>query len=275
MADTILGLAVGFISGLLSGQFGIGGGLITTPAIRLLLDQPALVAVGTPLPVMIPSAVVGALSYSRSGLADVRGGLTVGAVGAVASVGGAMAASRIGGSALLVVTAVIIGYLAVDMAVAAFRGREKGPGGRVEPYSETPATPPDDGVREEPEPPPPTSRLVVLGLLAGTYSGLLGLGGGFVIVPLLERWMRYPLKRAIGTSLVAISVMAIPGSITHWLLGNVDLEVAALLIVGVVPGALLGARVTRAAREFVVRIGFSALLFVVATILLLSEGGRL
>ena len=74
MGGVALTVVVGLVSGVLSGAFGIGGGLVTTPAIRLLLGYPALIAVGTPLPVILPGAIAGASSYVRRGLADVRAG---------------------------------------------------------------------------------------------------------------------------------------------------------------------------------------------------------
>ena len=61
---------------------------------------------------------------------------------------------------------------------------------------------------------------------------------------MLTRWFRFPVKRAIGTSLVAVGVLAVPGTITHYLLGNVDVRMALLLMVGVIPGAFVGARIT-------------------------------
>ena len=75
--------AIGFVAGYLSGQFGIGGGVITAPAIRMLLGGSALVSVGTPLPVIIPTSITGVIAYARRGLLDVRAGLTIGAAGAV------------------------------------------------------------------------------------------------------------------------------------------------------------------------------------------------
>ena len=68
MQTQLTTLAIGFVSGLFSGAFGIGGGIVTTPAIRLILGAPALVAVGTPLPVILPSAITGAL-YATAGAA--------------------------------------------------------------------------------------------------------------------------------------------------------------------------------------------------------------
>ena len=263
-SDIALTLAIGFVSGVLSGMFGIGGGIITTPALRMLVGVPALVAVGTPLPVIIPSAITGALSYARQGLADVRAGVTIGLSGSAFAVAGALSAKRVGGRAVLVATAALIIYMAVDMALqAAKTPRSSGNGG-----SST-----DGSV-----PPAPTAALgslVLVGAMTGVYSGFLGVGGGFVLVPLLTRWFRYPVKRAIATSLVAVALLAIPGSITHYLLGNVDLVLAALLAVGVVPGAFVGARITLGASDRSVRIGFAVLLACTGLILGASEIGWL
>lgn len=238
-----LAVAVGFISGTLSGMFGIGGALITTPAIRLLLGRPELIAVGTPLPVIVPSAVAGALSYARKGLVDVRTGLAVGVVGGLFAVLGARATTLVGGDVVLMVTAAVICWTAADTLYLAFR------------------TP-----RPEHERVAHAERtrswlwLAGLGAVAGLYSGFLGLGGGFVVVPSLVRFFAFPPKRAVATSLVVVSLLAVPGTVTHYVLGNIDPVLAAQLAIGVIPGALLGARITSAARDRWVQVGFAAML---------------
>src|SRR5450759_1572593 len=118
-------LVVGAVSGVLSGMFGIGGGMITTPAIRLLLGGSAIAAVATPLPIIIPTAITGAVGYTRRGLADVRAGWIVGGSGALAAVAGAYATRWIGGSALMIATGVLVVYMAADML---FAGRRAGAG---------------------------------------------------------------------------------------------------------------------------------------------------
>jgi uncharacterized membrane protein YfcA len=90
-------------------------------------------------------------------------------------------------------------------------------------------------------------------------------------VPLLTRWLGFPMKRAIGTSLIAVALLAIPGSVTHGLLGSIDWRLALALSLGVVPGALLGARATQAASEKSVRLGFAGLLLVTAVSLAVNE----
>ena len=254
MAHPALTAAVGLASGVLAGAFGIGGGLLTTPAIRLLLGYPALVAVGTPLPVIVPTALAGALGHARRGLVDVRAAAIMGAVGAGTAVLGARLASQVGGGFVLVATAVLIGWIAVDML------RRPAP----EP---TPAAAGESASGQRVA----AWRVAAIGLVAGLYSGFLGLGGGFVIVPALARWLGWPVKRAIGTSLATITLLAIPGSVTHYLLGNVDMRLALLLAAGAVPGALFGARLTDAASERHVATAFAAFLVVAAVALAWGE----
>lgn len=253
-----LTVAVGLVAGLLSGMFGIGGGLVTTPAIRLLLGQPELIAVGTPLPVIIPTALAGALSYRRAGLVDLRTGLVVGAIGGLFAVVGARLTTLVGGDIVLIVTAALICWTAVDMLYLAFRA----------PRPEHERVAHGERTRSWP-------WLAALGASAGLYSGFLGLGGGFVVVPWLIRFFGFPPKRAVATSLVVVCLMAVPGTITHYLLGNIDVGLALLLAVGVVPGALLGARITAVTHERVVQASFAALLLFVGLALAATELGVL
>lgn len=267
MHDVAVSVAIGFFSGVLSGAFGIGGGIITTPAIRLILGAPALVAVGTPLPVILPTALTGALTYARNGVADVRAGITCGIAGSLTAVLGAWSTSLVGGDVVLLATAALILYAATDMVLQAYRPRRDA----------APAAAPADVPTPAPAAAPagpaaaPLGPLVVIGAVTGLYSGFLGLGGGFVLVPLLTRWLRFDMKRAIATSLVAVAILAIPGTITHAVLGHIDWAIALALSLGVVPGAMLGARITLGSTDRAVRIGFATLLVVVGVWLATTE----
>jgi uncharacterized membrane protein YfcA len=286
--SVVVTIVVGLFSGVLSGMFGVGGGLVTTPAIRLLLGYPALIAVGTPLPVILPGAVTGAAQYLRRHSADLRAGIVMGLVGSIGSVGGAVLSQYAGGTVVLVATAVLIVWAAGDMLLQQRRaGREASIAAVATTGAATLETRSGEAVAGEAESDeavapvvkavatarPTLWRFIALGLLAGAYSGFLGLGGGFVIVPGLTRFTGMPLKRAIGTSLVTVAVLAIPGTVTHALLGHIDWRLALLLAIGVVPGALIGARLTERASEGTVRIAFAVLLAVVGVWLAVSELG--
>ncbi len=247
-----LTLVVGLFTGVLSGAFGVGGAIVSTPGIRLLGVGP-LVAVGTTLPAIIPSALSGGLRYHSEGLLDWRAVLLVAPLGLLASVGGAVLSGFVPGDGhlLQLATAVLLGCSAWPMA----RGRGRGPdepsgsdrddaGLGDHDRSDDDRGGGDsgggDGGRRRPNR-ACRSRLAAVGVLAGGLSGLLGIGGGSVLVPGLAQVGGLSLRSSVATSLVCTGIFAVPGSITHGLLGNVDWRVALLLAVTVVPGARLGA----------------------------------
>jgi uncharacterized membrane protein YfcA len=262
MAEALFTAAIGFVSGVLSGLFGIGGGVITTPAIKLLLGAPAIVAVATPLPVIVPGAVAGSISYARAKVSDVRSGFILGLVGAPFAVTGAVLTKKVGGTVVLLATAALVLWMAGDMLLQTFRvpRARGGIDGEADP---TLAGSHADGEFARPN----LGVLLGTGAVAGLYSGFLGLGGGFVLVPMMTRFMHFPMKRAIGTSLTAVAILAIPGTITHGLLGHIDWPMALALVVGVIPGALLGARISLGSSERLLRIGFATILAVTAVLL--------
>jgi uncharacterized membrane protein YfcA len=84
-------------------------------------------------------------------------------------------------------------------------------------------------------------------------SGLLGIGGGLVMVPLLAGWLGMPLKRALGTSLLVIVALVVPGTIVHAVLDHIDWGIGLALVLGGVPGARLGAALALGAKERTLR----------------------
>jgi len=110
-----------------------------------------------------------------------------------------------------------------------------------------------------------------VGAGAGLLSGLLGVGGGLVLVPGLTEVLRLPLKSAIATSLACVGILAVPGTITHAVLGDIDWRIALLLAVAVVPGARLGAAVAIATNERRLRLIVALALGAVAVIYAGSE----
>ena len=110
----------------------------------------------------------------------------------------------------------------------------------------------------------PAWKYAAVGLLAGFVSGLLGVGGGIVLVPAFTIWIGMPLRRALGTSLLVIAVLVIPGTIVHALLGNIDWAIFLALTLGVIPGARLGARIALGIRERTLRLAVGTFLLVVA-----------
>ena len=229
-ADVALAVAIGLGSGILAGVFGVGGGIVMTPGLQVFLGVPAVVALATPLPAIFPTAIAGALAYRRQGEIDTRAAGLLIVPGLFGAVIGAWLTDFVDTTLLLLVTAVLLGSQAIAIVRGGRRTRRGG--------SDETAAP----------------ILASIGAAAGFVSGLLGIGGGVVIVPLLAGWLGMPLKRALGTSLLTISVLVIPGSIVHAALGHIDLAICLALAAGAVPGARIGAALALGARERTLRV---------------------
>ena len=121
------------------------------------------------------------------------------------------------------------------------------------------------------ERPMPAWTLASVGVIAGLLSGLLGIGGGIVIVPALAGMLGMPLKRALGTSLVAVVVLVIPGTVVHAVLGNIDWTVALFLTIGSLPGARLGATIALGTKERTLRLMVGSFLAVVAVVYVVQQ----
>jgi uncharacterized membrane protein YfcA len=246
-----LTLVAGVFTGVLSGAFGVGGAVISTPAIRLL-GASAFVAVGTTLPSILPSAVAGTIRYSKAGLIRWRVVAWTTPAGLASAVGGSLLSKVIPGDGhwLMILTALLLGFTAARMA----RG-----GDRPAPAADAPP--------EEERPP----VLLGVGAVAGLMSGLLGIGGGVVMVPGFTELAGLPVRTAIATSLACVGIFAIPSTITHALLGDIDWRFALLLTVGVIPGARLGAAAAIRATDRRMRLAVAAFLGAISVLYAVGE----
>ncbi len=116
---------------------------------------------------------------------------------------------------------------------------------------------------------------IVIGLIAGLASGYVGVGGGFIMVPLMLAWVGIPMKKASGTSLIGVMILAVPGVIEQGMLGNIDYLTGALVALGSIPGAVIGASLVRIMPERILRFVFGGFLVFAAIVLVLNEAGFL
>jgi len=287
----VLSLLLGFLTGVLSALFGIGGAIVSNPGLRALGAAP-LVAVGTTLPSILPGAVSGTLRYRREGLIDWRLITPAAAAGLLAVVGGSLLSHAVPGEGhlLLLIIALLLAFTAWRTAFT--RGVEddpSSPAGAVDNPAHLdprPATLPLRGASQRrgglsradtsgPGSPGSEARqrrvAAGIGLVAGLLSGLLGIGGGVVMVPAFSELLSLSLKSAIATSLVCVGIFGVPAAITHALLGDVDWRLAILLMIGVIPGAWVGAALTLRTAERRLRLAVGVFLAVVALVYLVTE----
>ncbi len=218
-----LTLIAGVATGIMSGTFGVGGAVISTPAIRALGCSAAL-AVGTTLPSILPGAVTGSWRYRQGELIRWRVIQLTAPSGIVAAVVGAWVSPRVPGNGhlLMVLTALLLMWSAINMIRSVAPKDLTGEVATIKKSQNTLA--------------------VLTGVFAGGLSGLLGLGGGIIMVPLFRRWLRLPIKNAVATSLICVGCFAVPGTITHALENGIDWRFALWLTAGVVVGAPFGSK---------------------------------
>ena len=298
---------VGLLVGVLSGLLGIGGGTIMVPIFRLGFGLSAIEATATSLFTIIPTSLSGCITHVKNKTCVVPVGLAAGLGGAVTSPIGVWLASISPAWLIMLAAAVIIGYSAVNMlrkalkkpaatagapadsasavavsaegAVAASAGA--GPAVVSASASVSAAMPTPAVSAAVPEPASADSAFRVsrktlvtgalIGLGAGVASGYVGVGGGFIMVPLFLSLIDLPMKKASGTSLIAVTILAIPGVVEQALLGNVHFLVGIAMAVGSIPGAVLGAQLVKRVPERTLRILFGGFLLVMAVILVTNE----
>ena len=267
----VLTFAAGVATGVLSGAFGVGGAVVSTPSLRAL-GLPAILAVGTTLPSILPSAITGTLRYRREGLIDLRTVAWTAPFGIASSVGGSALAHVLPGDGHIpmILTALLLAFTAWRMIRTPKQSATEGVGEGAPAETRAVET-------QAPDAPPPLRHdrpavLAPIGLGAGLMSGLLGIGGGVVMVPAFTEIARIPLKRAIATSLACVGLFAIPGTITHWLLGGIDWWPWAILVsIGVIPGARIGANLAVKAADANLRRAVGAFLTLIAVIYFVGE----
>ncbi len=254
--------------GILSAMFGIGGGIVMVPLIHLVFGQPAASASGTSLFAILPTSISGMLARLHDGTIRFPVGIAAGLAGACLSPLGAVAASTLPGMYAMVLTACFILFTAYNMFKRVWRSR---------PAAQQAAA---DGRAAKPVKQAPLENAggvklygsaAVLGAVVGFLSGYLGLGGGFLIVPMLQAVFGFTIKQATGTSLVAVGILAVPSFITHAVLGNVIWLLGVLLIVGSVAGAKLGALIIKRVNDRLLTGLFGVVLVASGVILAVQE----
>ena len=269
IAPALAGVFVGVMSGLL----GVGGGTIMVPIFRLAFGMSPLASTATSLFAIIPTSISGVVAHARAKTCVPKLGLALGVGGAVMSPMGVWLASVSPGWLVICVAAIVIGFSAFKMFKKAVKcapaPRAGRAGGNVQAASAKAV--PDQPVLSRKQ----YLQGACIGLIAGLTSGYVGVGGGFIMVPLMLAVLDIPMSLASGTSLIAIMILAIPGVIEQGLLGNIEYLAGIAIVVGSIPGALVGARLVRMVPERQLRFIFGGFLLVAAVMLMLNEFGIL
>jgi uncharacterized membrane protein YfcA len=268
-------IALGTFVGFVAGMFGVGGGFILTPLLSVVLRIPLPIAVGTGLCQMVGTATVALLRHHELGQGETRfdwlmmaGSMLGVAAGTKAVVSLEAAGSvRVASHDVPLVTLVLDGAYLVFLAGSASplvkrqRGDvelltyvRRGPLARVAlpPYVDLPRVP----LRRV-----SAIGVAYVGLGLGFLSGLLGVGGGVALMPVLLYGYGFPMRQAAGTGIFVLLVTAASGTVAHAIAGHVHLGMAMVLLVGASVSAQLGAMATSRLPAAILRRGLASLIF--------------
>jgi hypothetical protein len=217
--------AFGVGVGIFGAYLGLGGGLLVVPFLTLVLHLPAHTAVGTSLLTVITTSTGAAQEYLKSGRCDVRLGITLELFTTAGALAGGIVTAFLPEKGLYFT----FGFLLLFIAIRMFRSKEN----------------PDFTNNHHPTAYRNWGGGAALSALAGVLSGSLGVGGGVLKIPAMNQVMKVPLSVAFATSNLMIGVTATAGALVYFSRGEVDLQVAAPLVLGTAVGAYLGARTVK------------------------------
>jgi uncharacterized membrane protein YfcA len=236
-------------------MLGGGGSVLAVPVLVYVLGQSVHQATTTSLVVVTTGAIIGGLSHAREGRVCWRHALafTAGALPGV--IAGTQLGQAVSGSLLIASFAMLM-----LIAAATTWRKTNRPVRRAQAELTRPSCPPLRLARD-----------LAAGALIGTMTGFFGVGGGFLIVPTLAIVLALSLRLAVGTSLVIIAATSLMALTAHLAAGRtLDLPITAAMTVACVTGALAGGRLAGRLPQRQLAGGFTALVALVATYLLIS-----
>ena len=301
MVSFFIAALVGVGVGVLSGLLGIGGGTIMVPLFRLVFGMEPIAATATSLFTIVPTSISGMWKHAKNKTSLPRVGIVCGLAGACLSPVGVWAANVSPGWAIMGAAAVIVAYSSFTMlkkalaapkggaakercqacdgkAMSAAAASVKAGDGKAVGAAVAAGDALAAGAQAAPFEAPAikltpkyVAKVAFIGVIAGFMSGYVGVGGGFIMVPLFVSMLGIPMRLASGTSLTAVCILAIPGVIEQAVLGNIDYMVGIAMMVGSIPGAVVGANLVKRVPERALRFTFAAFLLLMAVLLIVNE----
>ena len=224
-------LILGVFAGVLSGLFGIGGGIIMVPALIAVFGLDMLNANATSLAAMLlPVGIFGVITYYKAGYINVRNAFWIAAGLLMGSFFGAELAVSVDVKVLSKLYAAFLLYIAVGyLNIPALFRKNKNPI--------------NDSVVEDEKVKYSFWIFIAVGIIAGVIAGLFGKGGGLVIVPVLIKFFKYDAKSAAATSLAALQLpVGLPSVIVYAQAGYLNWLWAGLMALGIVVGVFFGTK---------------------------------
>lgn len=267
----------GFFVGVLGSVMGVGGGIFIIPMLVLALGVPIHKAIAVSLVAIVAtSSAVASVNVER-GLANMRLGVTLEVTTALGSIAGALVSGRLAPNLVQFLFSITLFPVAASMFLKGRRVLKYGhprrgpassdiPGGAFDSEFYDPALNSRTSYRVK-----NITPAAFISFFAGGLSGLLGLGGGIIQVPVMNLMCGIPIKAAAATSNFLIGVSAAASAFIYFRKGYLIPELAAVVVIGVLLGSFTGIHILYKARSEKIQIAFSALVFIVAVKMLMGS----
>ena len=245
----ILTISMSVVIGLLLGLLGGGGSILTVPMLVYVLHVEPKNAIVTSFVVVGISSLMALIPHARRGSVCWKSGLLFGATGMIGAFGGGRLAVHFSGDVLMA----LFGGVCLLTGILMMRNRKKPiqPGPATKPLKVCPIH-------------VPFVRILFDGFFVGALTGMVGVGGGFLIVPALTLLVGLPIKGAVGTSLLVIVMNAVAGLVGYSQHVTLDPELTVIVASGAIVGSAIGAFLSAYVKPVMLRRIFGLLVVLVA-----------
>jgi len=248
---TIIVLIIGFFAGILSGLFGIGGGVVIVPLLIFLARFSQIEANGASLAgLLLPVGLFAVMTYHKKHLIDIKASALIALGLILGSYFGSILALNLPATALKRAYGIFLFYVSYRF---------------IDPIAFFKKSQSHHDHKKTIKPLIRYSAVLITGIVAGFASGLFGIGGAAIIIPVLVGLLGYGQKEAGGTSLGALLLpVGLPGVIAYYKSGHINLFLGGMLALGLLTGAFFGAKLAIKLPSKIVKQLYGFLLLIIA-----------
>jgi len=243
MADLLLYIGCGLTAGLLGGYLGLGGGIIMVPYLTLVAGTDILTAVPVSVTAIVVNSIASSTEYLRKGMVDLEISLILAVFMTMGNIFGSKLSETVSTEFIQLVFTALLLYTSVVF----IRGRK-----------------PKERIRFADNRKKYLPLCILLIFLTGMLAGLVGIGGGIILIPIMFLIIGLPLTTARGTSSFMIGFSAAASAAVYFLNGRLDTRIALPVVLGILVGGKLGGYFGTVAKPLVIRIVFFLLMLYLA-----------
>lgn len=238
--------------------------------LRLIMHLDAHMAIGTTLALIVPTSVAGAINYVKEKLVDLNMVKLLVLPAIIGTLIGAELTMQVQGRTLMLLFAALISLAAIDL-LSGFSNKLKAKAGDKVELDQTKVL---QAVLDPAEVIPKKLdwfKVFPVGLLTGLLAGFFGVGGGFILIPILLAVYGISAKAAFGTSLLVVACLSVPGTIAHSINHHVQFLLVLVMVLGAVPGSMIGSKLALRLKDSLLKRAFGAIMLAMAAFMVYKE----